>query len=91
MIAFTQHHLGKLEDLFAALNYRIRYEKGSFRTAACMLQNTRVIVVNKFSNLEVRIQSLIQLLRDMDVDISALDEKKKEFYYKVIKKEEATL
>lgn len=91
MIAFTQHHLGKLEDLFAALDYRIRYEKGSFRTAACMLQNTRVIVVNKFSNLEVRIQSLIQLLRDMDVDISALDEKKKEFYYKVIKKEEATL
>lgn len=87
MIAFTQHHLGKLEDLFLALDYRIRYEKGSFRTAACMLQNTRVIVVNKFSNLEIRIQSLIQLLRDMDVDISVLDEKKKEFYYKVIKKE----
>jgi len=87
VIAFTQHHLGKLEDLFLALDYRIRYEKGSFRTAACMLQNTRVIVVNKFSNLEIRIQSLIQLLRDMDVDISVLDEKKKEFYYKVIKKE----
>lgn len=90
MIAFTQHNLGKLEDLFAALDYRIRYEKGSFRTAACVLQNTRVIVVNKFSNIEVRIQSLIQLLRDMDVDISVLDEKKKEFY-KVIKKEEAAL
>ncbi|PRD55921.1 hypothetical protein [Sphingobacterium gobiense] len=90
MLAFTQHNLGKLEDLFAALGYRVRYEKGSFRTAACVLQNTRVIVVNRFSNLEIRIQSLIQLLRDMDVDISLLDEKKATLY-KVIKKEEATL
>ncbi|NGM65188.1 hypothetical protein [Sphingobacterium sp. SGR-19] len=90
MLAFTQHNLGKIEDLFAALGYRVRYEKGSFRTGACVLQNTRVIVVNKFSNLEVRIQSLIQLLRDMEVDVSLLDEKKSEFY-KLIKKEEATL
>ncbi|PRD47510.1 hypothetical protein [Sphingobacterium haloxyli] len=90
MLAFTQHNLGKLEDLFAALGYRVRYEKGSFRTAACVLQNTRVIVVNRFSNLEIRIQSLIQLLRDMDVDTSLLDEKKVALY-KVIKKEEATL
>ncbi|MBD1421726.1 hypothetical protein [Sphingobacterium chuzhouense] len=90
MLAFTQHNLGKLEDLFAALGYRVRYEKGSFRTGACVLQNTRVIVVNRFSNLEVRIQSLILLLRDMEVDTSLLDEKKRDFY-KVIKKEEATL
>lgn len=89
MIGFTQHHLGKLEDLFAALNYRVRYEKGSFRTAACMLQDTRVIVVNKFSNLEVRIQSLVELLRNMDVNTAVLDDKRKEFYYKVIKKEGA--
>jgi len=90
VLAFTQHNLGKLEDLFAALGYRVRYEKGSFRTGACVLQNTRVIVVNRFSNLEVRIQSLILLLRDMEVDTSLLDEKKRDFY-KVIKKEEATL
>lgn len=90
MLAFTQHNLGKIEDLFAELGYQIRYEKGSFRTGSCVLQNTRVIVVNRFSNLEVRIQSLIQLLREMEVDISLLDEKKTAFY-KVIKKEEATL
>lgn len=90
MLTFTQHNLGKLEDLFAALGYHIRYEKGSFRTGACVLQNTRVIVVNRFSNLEVRIQSLIRLLRDMDVDLKLLDEKKTAFY-SLIKKEEAPL
>ena len=90
MLAFTQHNLGKLEDLLASFGYQVRYEKGSFRTGACVLQHTRVIVVNKFSNLEVRIQSLIRLLRDMEVDTSLLDDKKKDFY-KLIKKEEASL
>ncbi|WP_437917801.1 hypothetical protein [Sphingobacterium sp. LRF_L2] len=85
MIAFTQHNLGKLEELFAEFGYKVRYEKGSFRTGACVLQHTKVIMVNKFSNLEVRIQSLIQLLGDMEIDISLLDDKKKEFY-KTIKK-----
>jgi hypothetical protein len=88
VIAFTQHNLGKLEELFAVLGYRVRYEKGSFRTGACILQNTKVIVVNKFSNLEVRIQSLVQLLREMEIDESLLDDKKKGFY-KMLKKEEA--
>ncbi|TDS12247.1 hypothetical protein [Sphingobacterium paludis] len=90
MIPFTQHNLGKLEELFADLGYRVRYEKGSFRTGACVLQHTKVIMVNKFSNLEVRIQSLIQLLREMDIDLSSLDDKKREFY-KAIRKVEAEL
>lgn len=85
MIAFTQHNLGKLEDLLNDLGYKVRYEKGSFRTGACLLQNTKVIMVNKFSNLEVRIQSLLTLLREIEVDTTILDDKKKEFY-KTIKK-----
>lgn len=89
MISFTQHNLGKLEELLAELGYRVRYEKGSFRTGACVLQHTKVIMVNKFSNLEVRIQSLVQLLREMEVDTSLLDDKKKELY-REINKVEAT-
>ncbi|GHE30623.1 hypothetical protein [Sphingobacterium griseoflavum] len=90
MIASTQHNLGKLEDLFSDLGYRVRYEKGSFRTGACVLQHTKVIMVNKFSNLEVRIQSLILLLREMEVDTDMLDDKKREFF-RAVKKVEALL
>lgn len=85
MISFTQHNLGKLEDLLNDLDYRVRYEKGSFKTGACLIQNTKVIMVNKFSNLEVRIRSLIQLLNELEVDVSVLEEKQREFY-KVVKK-----
>ncbi|MCY4780564.1 hypothetical protein ORI89_12955 [Sphingobacterium sp. UT-1RO-CII-1] len=85
MITFTQHNLGKLEDLLNDFGYKVRYEKGSFRTGACLIQNTRVILVNKFSNLEVRIQSLVGLIQEIEVDVSILDDKKKDFY-KTIKK-----
>lgn len=85
MISFTQHNLGKLEDLFDTLGFKVRYEKGSFRTGACLIQHTKVIMVNKFSNLEVRILSLISLLQDMPVEDAILDDKQKEFY-KIIKK-----
>lgn len=85
MITFTQHNLGKLEDLLSDFGYKVRYEKGSFRTGACLIQNTRVILVNKFSNLEVRIQSLVSLIQEIEVDVSILDDKKKDFY-KTIKK-----
>jgi|GEM_PF-323225 len=75
----TQHSLDKLESLLKDLGYRIRYEKGNFKTGACMLQNSKVVVVNRFSNLEVKIGSLVNILQDMQTDSSALSEKQKQF------------
>lgn len=63
------------------LDYKVRYEKGNFKTGACMLENSRIIVVNKFSDLESRINALAELLRTMAADESALDEKQLKFLY----------
>lgn len=81
LLAPTQHTLDKLEALFRALGYRVRYEKGNFKTGACMLQNSRVVVVNKFSNLESKIFSLADLLKQINADESILDDKQKQFLY----------
>ena len=75
MVAFTQSSLDKIEDLFKDQGYRVRYEKGTFKTGACVLQNSHVVVVNKFSNLEMKIQSLIAILNDIDIDESRVNEK----------------
>ncbi|WP_333485594.1 hypothetical protein [Sphingobacterium sp. SYP-B4668] len=69
-----------METLFKEFGFKLRYEKGNFRTGACVLQNSKVIVVNKFSNLEIKIQSLIQILHEIQGDESVLDEKQKSFY-----------
>ena len=80
-ITYTTHALDKLENLLGALQYKVRYEKGNFKTGACMLENSRVIVVNKFSNLESRIIALVELIRQLNVNDTVLDEKQKQFLY----------
>jgi hypothetical protein len=80
-LSFTQYTLDKLENLLKALNYKVRYEKGNFKTGACMLEKSKVVVVNKFSNVESKINSLVELVQTITIDESLLDDKQKQFLY----------
>ena len=80
-LSYTQHTLEKLESLLKSLEYKVRYEKGSFKTGACVLENSKVVVVNKFSNIENKINSLAELLQNIHTDESLLDDKQKQFLY----------
>ncbi|MCF8319273.1 MAG: hypothetical protein K9H63_03075 [Sphingobacteriaceae bacterium] len=77
-LSITNHTLDKLESLLKALDYRVRYEKGNFKTGACMLENSRVVVVNKFSNLESKIQGLANLIATLEVQDQLSDDKQKQ-------------
>ncbi len=80
-LSYTQHTLEKLEQLLKSLEYKVRYEKGNFKTGACILEESKVVVVNKFSSVESKINSLAQLLQNIQADESMLDEKQKQFLY----------
>ena len=88
MISITQYNLDKIEDLLDQIGYKVRYEKGNFRTGACVIQNTKVIVVNKFPNLEIKINSLVLILKDFEVNKEDLDEKQWAFYKTLTKSNE---
>ena len=75
MLSLTPHTLEKLEMLLKTAGYKVRYEKGNFKTVACLLQHSKVIVVNKFSNLESRILAISELARELEMDYKLLDEK----------------
>ncbi len=85
MLPFTQSSLAKIEEFFKEQGYKVRYEKGSFRTGACMLETTKVVVVNKFSNLEIKIQSLWNILLDIEIDSETISEKLLPLYEEVLK------
>ena len=55
MIKYTPAYLQKLEDLLKENNYVLRNEKGNFKSGYCILQDKRVIVINKFATIESRI------------------------------------
>jgi hypothetical protein len=78
-LSYTQHTLDKLEALLKSLGFKLRYERGNFKTGSCLLESSRVIIVNKFSNLESKINSLADLLQRTDSDETLLDDKQKAF------------
>jgi hypothetical protein len=75
MLSLTPHTLEKLEILLRTAGYKVRYEKGNFKTGACLLQNSKIIVVNKFSNVESCILSITKLVRELEFDLNLLDDK----------------
>ncbi|MFI5220089.1 MAG: hypothetical protein ACHQNT_11450 [Bacteroidia bacterium] len=67
MIKYTPQFLKKLEDILEENNYTIRNEKGNFKSGYCILQDTRVIVINKFSTIESRVNALIEILKELNL------------------------
>jgi len=59
----------------------IRYEKGHFNSGYCILKDKKVIVVNKFFNTEAKINCLIDILQEIEIDLSLLDDDKLEKLY----------
>lgn len=65
MVKYTPATLKKLEDRLKEFAYEVRYEKGNFRSGYCVLEAKKVVMVNKFSTLESRIQSLIEITQQL--------------------------
>jgi hypothetical protein len=76
---YTQHTLDKLEALLKSLGFKLRYERGNFKTGSCLLESSRIIIVNKYSNLESKINSLADLLQKTNTEDTLLDDKQKAF------------
>lgn len=79
----TSHTLEKLEMLLKTSGYKVRYEKGNFKTGACLLQNSKVVVVNKFANLESKIAAVAELARTLEMDYNLLDDKQAAFLHQL--------
>ena len=65
-IKYTKNFLDKLENLFAASEYILRYEKGNFKSGYCVLKENKVVIVNKYFPLEGKINALIDILNELN-------------------------
>jgi hypothetical protein len=84
MFKYTQHTLDKLEDLLKEAGYTIRFEKGNFKSGYCILENKKVAVVNKFFDVDARINALIDITAEVDVDETLLSETSKKLLSEVL-------
>ena len=58
---YTQATADKLEKVLEESGYVLRYERGTFQSGYCNLEQKKVVVLNKYLTLEVRINTLIDL------------------------------
>lgn len=70
--------MNKLEDVFAESDYVLRYEKGNFRSGYCILHDTKIVIVNKYYTLEGKVNSLVDILKSITIDVSTLSGKSKQ-------------
>ncbi|HEV7781314.1 MAG TPA: hypothetical protein VGO58_08605 [Chitinophagaceae bacterium] len=69
---YTQSTLDKLEAIPEEAGYVLRYERGTFQSGYCILEEKKVVVLNKFLQTEGRINTLIDLIPQLDINPDAL-------------------
>src|SRR6476619_4098317 len=69
---YTQTTLDKIEKVTEEAGYIIRYERGSFQSGYCILEDKKVVVLNKFLNIEGRINTLIDLIPSVNITYELL-------------------
>jgi len=64
-------------------DYILRYEKGNFQSGYCILNESKVAVVNKFFALEGKVNSLVEIIRSIKIDSSKLSEGNRKLYSEI--------
>ena len=81
--------LKKLEDILDESGYIVRYERGSFQSGYCILEDKKVVVLNKFLNPEGRINTLMDLIPSVKVNYDMLTKDSQKMYDEIIHENEA--
>jgi hypothetical protein len=77
---YTQTTLDKVEKIIEETGYIIRYERGTFQSGFCILEEKKVVVLNKFLQLESRINTLIDLIPQLKVNAETLTPESKKVF-----------
>jgi hypothetical protein len=79
-MAYKKSELVKLESLVKESGFTIRYERGSFESGHCIVNEKKIIIINKFFRLKARIDCLEDIIKELhifqdqnDVDQSQLE------------------
>ena len=81
---YTQNILDKIEKVIEEAGYVIRYERGTFQSGYCILQERKVVVLNKFFQTEGRINTLIDLMPQLEITFDVLTLESQKMYEEVM-------
>ena len=83
---YTQTTLDKLGNILGESAYVVRYERGTFQSGWCLLEERRIVVLNKFLSVEGRINALMEIIPQVKIDFDKLTHESQKMYEEVVKK-----
>ena len=60
--------LQDLKSLATQMGAKVRFERGDFQGGYCIVEESKVIVINKLSNLQRKVMILAAALKELGVD-----------------------
>lgn len=81
----------KLEAILEESGYILRYERGSFQSGYCILEEKKVVVLNKFLTVEGRINTIADLVPSLQIQADYLTHDSQKLYYEIVRKQEISL
>lgn len=85
MLKYTKHNLNQLEEIFRELKITIRYEKGNFQSGYCIVAGKNMVIINKFFDVEARINTLMEILEEGQIRTDELSDASKDWLGKLRK------
>jgi hypothetical protein len=89
IMRYTTSTLEKLEKILDESHYIMRYERGTFQSGYCILEERKVVVLNKFLQLEGRINTLIDIIPQLNILADHLTPDSRKIYEEVLAKQAA--
>jgi hypothetical protein len=92
VLKISKANLDKIESLYKEQQYTIRYEKGNFNSGYCIVEAKKVVVINKFYDIEGRCNILLDILMGLsNIDEALFSEKSLLFFKSLMKSQEERL
>ena len=83
---YTQTTIDKLEAVVEEAGYVLRYERGTFQSGYCILEQRKVVVLNKFLQLEGRINTMLDLIPQLEIKTELLSQESQKVYKDILSK-----
>ncbi len=63
----TKQFQKKIELLLESQDYKIRFEKGNFKSGYCIIRDKKVVIINKYFTTEGKINALIEIIESINI------------------------
>jgi hypothetical protein len=83
---YNQAALDKIEKILDETGYVVRYERGNFQSGYCILEERKVVVLNKFLQMEGRINTLMDIVPQLNITPDMLSPEAKKTYLELLAK-----